>query len=564
MVNIYIPDQVDEPGLRENYFDYTTSGTLDVLAKTFDETLYYNPISSLGRMNEYYWAKDSGKKLTQEEWSNSEFYREGIEVGEDGIYTGAASLLAERFDDRKSRQIVLNRSKGGFALGAAQFGVGIVGSMLDPINIAASFVPVVRAGQFAKLSQTYGKTGARILTGAAEGAVGGLIVEPLALTAATIEQDKDYTLYDSFLNVTIGAALGTGLHVIGGKWSDLLEQTRPDTREVLTRTSVAQLMDDRRVDVEPVAQADRTLRTAGSKPQQIKPDTVGQPIQGKGKSLQEVQGVNLPKQLKPLQDKPKSLIDFIKERGGINSADERIAEIAVLIDNTDPSLVVKGGKSLDELAAEAQDAGYLDVPGDSFTNKATAKNLTDAIKADAASNKRVFSKLDKNAVKFSEAEALYEEALSYGIDPKGMSAKQFDDALNAARQDARRKQNAARTPEDDFASLVERDGLTEEEFYRFRERNYEAMNESAVTDEYKGRAGEMERDVAAFDESDELSVLTRENQDLQADLDRLEAEGLVPQDLADDIRAADDLINKADNSYDAATRAGADCVLRSL
>ena len=68
MVNIYIPDQVDEPGLRENYFDYTTAGTLDVLAKTFDETLYYNPLSSIGRMNEYYWARDSGKKLTQEEY----------------------------------------------------------------------------------------------------------------------------------------------------------------------------------------------------------------------------------------------------------------------------------------------------------------------------------------------------------------------------------------------------------------------------------------------------------------------------------------------------------------
>ena len=564
MVSIYIPDQVDEPGLRENYFDYTTAGSLDVLAKTFDETLYYNPLTSLGRMNEYYWAKDSGKKLTQEEWSNSKFYREGIEVGEDGIYTGAASLLAERHDDRKARQIVLNRSKGGFALGAAQFGVGIVGSMLDPINIGASFVPVVRAAQFANLTQRYGRTGARILTGAAEGAVGGVLVEPLVLTAAYVEQDKDYTLYDSFLNVTIGAALGTGLHVIGGKWSDLLEQTRPDTREVLTRTSVAQLLDDRGVDVEPIAQADKTLRTAGSKPQQIKSDTVGQQIQGKGKSLEELEGVKLPKQLTPLKDRPKSLLDWIKEKGGINSADERAVEIAALVEGKEPGAIKAGGKNLDELAKEAQEAGYIDIPGDSFTNTATAKNLVDAIKADAASNKRVFSKADKRSVQFSEAEALYEEALSYGINPEGMSAKQFDDALEAGRREFRDKQKAARTPKDNFASLVERDGLTEEEFYRFRERNYESINESSVVAEYRGRANEVEQDVMAFDETDELAVLTRENQDLQADLERLESEGLVPKDLADDVRAADDLINKADNSYDAATRAGADCVLRSL
>lgn len=555
MANIYIPDQVDEPGLRENYFDYTTAGTLDVLAKTFDETLYYNPLASIGRMNEYYWAKDSGKKLTQEEWSNSKFYREGIEVGEDGIYTGAASLLAERHDDRQSRQIVLNRSKGGFGIGAAQFGVGIVGSMLDPINVAASFVPVVRGAQFASLSQRYGKTGARILTGAAEGTVGGLVVEPLALSAAYLEQDKDYTLYDSFLNVTIGAALGTGLHVIGGKWSDLLEQTRPDTREVLTRTSVAQLIDDRRVDVEPVAQADRTLRTAGDKAQQIKPDTVGQPMQGKGKSLEKVQNVKLPKQLSPLKNKPKTLVDWIKEKGGINSADERVSEIAAIIEGKDPSLIKTGGKNLDELAAEAQDAGYIDIPGDSYTNRATAKNLTAAIEADIASNGRVFSKIDDAAVKFDEAEALYEEAISYGIDPEGMTAKQFDNAIKKARLENTQSQQSVQT---------QRDGLTEEEFYRFRERNYEAMNESAVVEEYRARADEVERDVKEFDERDELAVLTKENEDLQADLERLEAEGLVPQDLADDVRAADALIDKADNSYDAATRAGADCVLRSL
>lgn len=555
MVNIYIPDQVDEPGLRENYFDYTTAGTLDVLAKTFDETLYYNPLSSIGRMNEYYWAKDSGKKLTQEEYQNSEFYREGIEVGEDGIYTGAASLLAERHDDRQSRQIVLNRSKGGFAVGAAQFGVGIVGSMLDPVNIGASFVPVVRGAQFASLSQKYGKTGARILTGAAEGAVGGLAVEPLALSAAYLEQDKDYTLYDSFLNVTIGAALGTGLHVIGGKWSDLLEQTRPDTREVLTRTSVAQLIDDRPVDVEPVAQADRTLRNAGSKAAEISPDTVGQPMQGKGKSLEEIQGVKLPKQLSQLKNKPKTLTDWIKERGGINSSDERVAEIAAIIEGKDPSLIKASGKDLDELAAEAQDAGYIDIPGDSYTNRATAKNLTEAIEADIASNGRVFSKLDDAAVKFDEAQALYEEAVGYGIDPEGMTAKQFDNAIKKARlQNKKSKQTVQK----------QKDGLTEEEFYRFRERNYESMNESVVVDEYRGRADEIEEDVVAFDEKDELAVLAKENEDLQADLERLESEGLVPKDLSDDVKAADDLINKADNSYDAATRAGADCVLRSL
>ena len=77
MANIYIPEQQDEPQLRENYFQNTTAGTLDVLGQTFQDTLYYNPASALTRMGEFYGAKDSGKKLSQSDWSESEYFREG-------------------------------------------------------------------------------------------------------------------------------------------------------------------------------------------------------------------------------------------------------------------------------------------------------------------------------------------------------------------------------------------------------------------------------------------------------------------------------------------------------
>ena len=96
-------------------------------------------------------------------------------------------------------------------------GVGLVASMLDPINIGSAFVPVVNTARFASLAARYGKNSARALTGAVEGAVGATLVEPLILTAAAVEQDKDYNLYDSFMNVVFGTALGGGLHVIGGK-----------------------------------------------------------------------------------------------------------------------------------------------------------------------------------------------------------------------------------------------------------------------------------------------------------------------------------------------------------
>ncbi len=68
MVDLYIPEQADDPNLRANYFNYTTAGTLDVLGQTFSETIYYNPMSGLLRMSEFYNQKDSGRKLSKQEW----------------------------------------------------------------------------------------------------------------------------------------------------------------------------------------------------------------------------------------------------------------------------------------------------------------------------------------------------------------------------------------------------------------------------------------------------------------------------------------------------------------
>ena len=131
MVDIFFPEQKDDPNLRKQYFDFARAGTLDVLGATLDETLYYNPASALGRLLEQ--KLGSGRKgttLSAEEYQESEFFRPGIEVGDEGITTGLASLLADRHDERRDFQTTLSRSRGGIGLGAAQFGVEIGGSFL--------------------------------------------------------------------------------------------------------------------------------------------------------------------------------------------------------------------------------------------------------------------------------------------------------------------------------------------------------------------------------------------------------------------------------------------------
>jgi len=260
MVNVFIPEQTYDKNLAEQYFDVTELGTLDILGATFQETMYYNPANALGRLSEQFIGEGrTGRTLTKDEWAQSEYFRPGIEVGEDGIKEGLANLFAQRHDKRLNFRLDLNRSKGGFGLAAAQFGVGIGASFLDPLNVASAFIPSValaRGAVTANRIKTAGATiagrtsGKRFLTGAMDGAIGAAVLEPLVIGAAYAEQDKDYTIMDSFLNLTFGSILGGGLHVGVGKIYDRLNKIPAPTREEALRTSVVQAENDEDIQVD--------------------------------------------------------------------------------------------------------------------------------------------------------------------------------------------------------------------------------------------------------------------------------------------------------------------------
>jgi len=272
MVGMYIPEQTDDPNLTNQYFDLAKAGTLDVLGATFQETMYYNPLNALNRLAEQYTGKaDAGKVISKDDWKESEYYRDGIQVDDNGIKEGLAQLLAERVDRRREFQITLQRSKGGFGLGAAQFGVAIAGSFLDPLNVASAFIPAVGPARVASMAAKMGKSGSRAVKGAVDGAVGAAVLEPLIIGAAAAEQDESYTLLDSFLNVAIGSALGSGLHVGFGKISDRINRTPPQTRARAEKTSIGQVLTDKHV------QTDRIIdeaETTTVKPEAEQADTI--------------------------------------------------------------------------------------------------------------------------------------------------------------------------------------------------------------------------------------------------------------------------------------------------
>ena len=248
MVDVYIPEQEEDTNLTQQYHDYAKAGTLDVLGATLDETLYYNPANALGRLTDQYLLEGTrGRVLSKEEWASSDFFREGIEVGEEGIKEGLANLLAERHDERLDFQVTLRRSRGGFGLGAAQFGVALAGSVLDPLNVASAFIPTVGLARGATVASRLGRKGNRFTTGMMDGAIGAAVVEPLVIGAAAAEQDRDYGLMDSFLNVALGSALGGGLHWGVGKLTDRINRTPPQTRDTAQQTAIVQVASDQEV-----------------------------------------------------------------------------------------------------------------------------------------------------------------------------------------------------------------------------------------------------------------------------------------------------------------------------
>ena len=258
MVDIYFPEQQDNPELRAQYHNFAKAGTLDVLGATLEETLYYNPANALARLGEQCIGSGrTGTVLSSDEWSQSEFFRPGIEVGDEGITTGLASLLADRHDERRDFQSTLARSRGGLKLGALQFGVGLAGSFADPLNIASVFIPSVAASRFASLSARYGKARSKVVTGVVDGAVGAAVIEPVVIAAAISEQDRDYGLMDSFLNVAVGAGLGGSINALTGGISSFGRYTRQRKLAKLNalesdqaqRISIAQTLNDEEVDL---------------------------------------------------------------------------------------------------------------------------------------------------------------------------------------------------------------------------------------------------------------------------------------------------------------------------
>ena len=305
---------VDETAQETGYDKYEVS-LFESLGAVAADNWNFNPVMSLWNYSDLSEARNKSKFNKENMIDRLELNKEHAKIGlyfEEDEYQSVVDIMVREKNEERARQNIMMRGprgswnplSGGFYVGAAKFATGLATSMVDPINVAASFIPVFGQTNFARLVARQGFTKARAVKGAVEGAVGATLVEPIVYGVAQSLQ-ADYDMYDSFLNVTFGTVLGSGLHVGAGKLKDIntrrkfnekiaegkrilgddtetdidinlyreyypensqimkdLEATDPNTRKMLLQKALGDALLDDAIDVTPIANADPVLRNS--------------------------------------------------------------------------------------------------------------------------------------------------------------------------------------------------------------------------------------------------------------------------------------------------------------
>lgn len=240
-------------------YNQTKAGFWETAGATFMNAWNYNPTSSIFRAAEQIESYQSDSEYLDRDFLNKEYGDLGLFFEED-TRAGLVNYLVERKKLENERAEVISRGPKGKLARSFFFLESLGTSFLDPINIAASFVPIVRETRFANMVAKSGKNVARMKKGFVEGFVGNTAVEPLVYGVARSEQ-ANYDIYDSFANIAVGGFIGSAAHVAFGRIGDFISQKRgkpniyqklaaisPENQQALLRYSVGKVLKGEKVD----------------------------------------------------------------------------------------------------------------------------------------------------------------------------------------------------------------------------------------------------------------------------------------------------------------------------
>jgi hypothetical protein len=449
-------------------------------------------------------------------------------------------MTARRRQEDAQREEIIAASPQNLGAMGTRFGAALIGSAVDPLNIASAFIPVLGEARFAAIASTAGRATARGASGAAAGIAGAAAIEPIAF-ATSRQLQLDYSMADALLNVALGGVLGGGLHIAGGALGDRLLRTNiktdtglgaikayeklqqtdafrasPAARESAFRASVAQTVQGREIDVSPVFEVDRTSRAAEAESTGIRPaETLADDpeVQEMVSYYKSVKSLEAERRKAPLP-KPEGLAQFLASKGGLKDFSGEVA--AVL---GDPALRVEGmrgrpklineqkGRNLDDAALAAFEAGY-------FRERPSVAEFLDALNEDVRGS-GYFTDEGRMLLRAIEED----QAGVRSLDELGLStAMKEDEALEAAIEQVRAKREASIRPSAKIIGQIMRD----------RPETVKRLAEGAEPDDLRS----LRQAADEAEALDEFEVQTA--QELEASLDdalaEMAAEGYHPDE----------------------------------
>lgn len=563
MSNVYFPDVSRDTSHVARYFIDTPAQTADVLAQQFraDQRFGVDMVSALGTyVNSQLFDKVT---LTPEEYAESKYFREGVEVPKGGIKESVAESIANAYDRRFKRNLVLNRAKSGFGVTAGRFGAGILGSVMDPVAVGTALIAPVAIGLNATaraaafkassgIAQKYGTTAARVASGAGEAAVATALFEAAVAAPGTrILQDPEYDLYDSFINVAVGSVLGGVFTGVGGKFSDVLRRANPETVVKANEVAVSQLSEGLPVRIDGILDADPQSSPALRAEYAVKRsrEEIASLVIKRPKSTE------LPPSLKAINNKVGNLQSYIRNMGGIKPGSVGSDDLKARLTSSNFRIMKKSGLTIDEMAVLAQDDGFFPSRVDSYNDRITVDEFVEAIEQNP------ISVLDEDAIARQQAEELYEEVTYLGINPKGMTDEELFEEMEIRQ--------GAMTEEEAFqAEMSKGPGVTKEELDAEIQRTQELYESGAGLNDYENTSKEIDELTSSFEarmisNESKLKSVDDEIEVLERQVNALLANAFITEEELAALREWDVVIQQAD-SFDDVAEAGALCVLKGL
>jgi hypothetical protein len=126
-----------------------------------------------------------------------------------------AERLFERKQQEQANITLMQSGKGGVVETVGAIGAALGASLLSPINVALSCVPIGGQARWAQLAAKIGKFPGMLAKGATSGAVFQLGMEPLVQAARVLEQSPPDDASEIAKHVGVAAMLGAGLQALG-------------------------------------------------------------------------------------------------------------------------------------------------------------------------------------------------------------------------------------------------------------------------------------------------------------------------------------------------------------